>query len=269
MINKFFEKKYWEQIELEKKIEILDNFLKEQNEKLKKEGIPVNEESRIEMKKFIGVYPENEIKKDEEEIKRMELRWFPEFKNLTEEEIKKEKLKKEGNQLEMLKTAIFSKFFNSKHLAIRTSYYDDYFNHVDNLILDKETGNVICAIDAIEATKGETFKEKISKILQRNIDGGVNLKYGCRFEKDKLVLGEIKNVPVFYLALEKEVLKEGLKNLISLKEEKSETEKKLFKFFLSLFLLEIESLKNISKHLPTSLRKRIENFEKMIKEYNL
>ena len=89
-------------------------------------------------------------------------------------------------------------------LVARASAYDDYKNGVDNIILDKETGDIICAFDEVRDEPGGQRQKKKAADLLKYARRGATIKYGLGFEKDetgarKLIRKEIKNIPKFYL----------------------------------------------------------------------
>ncbi len=262
--EKVFEREEEEKTEEEK----LRNFLGEISEGLKREGVPVDKNCRIDINVFRSVYPEEEIKRDEGFVGKREKEWFP---GLSKEEIEEEKLKSDGEKLEILKTSIFNKFLGEDFIIVRTSSYDDIKNKVDNVMLEKETGNLICAFDEVGETSGPRYEQKKADILERNSrEKGGRLKYGLRLEKDKenkmrLVLGEVTNVPVFYLALPKRFIKEGIEKLIPSFEEKSDYEEKLFSYFVDSFRPQIQSLK-LESRLTHSLQEQIGCFEKSLQK---
>ena len=218
--------------------EKLAELSKELAEKTRQEGFPVTEDCRIDMAAFNGVYSAEEIKKDSELVKRYEKEWY---KNVPTEEIKGEKLKRSGEKLELLKGSIFSKFLGDEFVVVRASSYDDINNKVDNVVLEKETGNLVCAFDEVAESSGQRYEKKKEQVLGRNSESrGGSLKYGFKLEKDeedqiRLVLGKVDFLPIFYMPLPERHIKEGIKQLTPLG-EKSIHEEKLFTYFVSILL---------------------------------
>jgi len=267
MLSLFPEPKFVQQLdkkdEEEKTEKNLIIFIEKIGERLKKEGVPLNKEARIDMDAFSKIYSQKEIEKDKELIKDREKKW--------QEKENKEEIKRTGEKLEMLKTAIFSKFLAKDFIVVRTSRYDDIYNGVDNLILEKETGNTVCAFDEVGETSGPRYQEKIEKILLKNKRNGGELKYGLKLEKDEesektLKLGKLEKIPIFYLALNKKYIDEGLKNLVPDFEIKSDYEKKLFDYFLSALNVQISHL-NLEKDLDPVLKKRLSYFQKSLERF--
>jgi hypothetical protein len=247
----------------------LKKILEQISLRLKSEGIFVTEECRIDMQAYSGVYPKDEIENDDRLIKEYQKEWY---KGSSENEIKEQKIKKTGEKLEMLKTAIFSKFLGEEFIVVRASFYDDVKNKVDNIILEKKSGNLVCALDEVESPFGQRYEEKKEKVLSRNkTEGGVKLKYGFFLEKDRdnkkrITLGEISNVPLFYLVLPAKHVEEGIKQLIPSFEEKSDYEKRLFKYFITSLSSQIDLLRLEAKANPT-LEERLDYFEKIIERF--
>jgi len=271
-----FEKSSFEKENQEGK---LKKFLELISENLKKEGMPVDLDCRIDIDFFDNIYSLTEIENDKKEIEKLKEKFQTEEKEELETkkwkknperalEMEEEKKEKLGEKLEMLKTAIFSKNLGKDFLVVRTSLYDDIKNRVDNLILNKETSEPICAFDEVADTMDTRYRQKSEKVLERNKkEGGGKLKYGIKIEKDgKLTLGKIENIPLFYLVLPPRHIEEGEKQLLFSFEQKSDYEEKLFNYFLSSLFHQINYLK-LEKKLNLDLKKRVESFEKNIGEF--
>jgi hypothetical protein len=227
----------------------LKKLLKEIRNVLEKEGIFVDQNCRIDINTFRDVYKYEELEND--------LRKIKEIKG-----DKEENLLTDGERFEVLKTIVFHKFLNEKFIIVRASFYDDIFNHVDNLIIEKETGNIVCAFDEVSTISGPEFIKKQERFLKNNINGG-KIKYGFLSTKEGLKKGKIENIPIFYLALPPENINEGIRNLISL-EEISDYEKKLWAYFLTTIENQIARLK-LERSLNEILKARLLKFEKNIK----
>ncbi len=229
--------------------EKLKKLLREIKDVLEGQGIPVDQNCRINMCDFEDVYEKKEIEKDVKLIK--------EIKGNTEES-----LLTDGERLEALKTIVFHKFLNEKFIVIRTALYDDVQNHVDNLIVEKETGNIICAFDEVSAISGPEFIKKQERFLRNNINGA-KVKYGILSTKDSLIKDRIENIPIFYLALPPENINEGIRNIASL-EEISDYEEKIWSYFVTTLQSQIARLK--LENLNEILRRRLLEFEKTLRD---
>ena len=258
----FILKKIFEDKEKAAKKEKIKKILELVREKLISEGVPADENCRIKMEAFEGIYPKEEILDDKVNLKRIERKW-------QEREGPEEKIERTGEQLEILKTALFNKFVGGKAIVARASLYDDVQNHVDNLMIDKETGKTLCAFDEVGDNTGPRFAEKMARILKRNVEkNGAKLKYGVKSEKGIIKLEPRENLPIFYLALPSEQIKETIKNLEPSLEKFSDYEKKVFEYFYFSIISQIKALKleknfseEIVKNLTPDFLKR-ERFEK-------
>lgn len=65
--------------------------------------------------------------------------------------------KNPANIAEIATTLLFDKVLNKDFIIVRASTYDDYENGADHLIIDKQSGAVICGLD--EAILGESIKD--------------------------------------------------------------------------------------------------------------
>jgi hypothetical protein len=227
-------------VSVEENIEKLKRLEQELSIWLKKEGIPVDENCRISMDAFETVYPYNEIINDKRIVSDFESGWY---KDLKPEEVEQDRLKHISEQFEVLKTIIFNKFFGQDFIVVRASFYDDIKNGVDNVILEKKTGNLVCAIDEVSETSGKEFEDKKEKVLTKNMTcQGGKLKYGLTVENDEIIFGAVDHFPLFYLALPPRLIKETINNIGFSFEEKTEYERKLFLYFLSSIDSQIKAL---------------------------
>ncbi len=250
--------------QLEARLEEIKNFLGEIAGELRKEGIPVNDDCRIDMEAFKEVYSAETLEKDKEIVRGWQKLDKRKFKDLPEEQVEIKRLKKEGEQLEILKTVVLYKFLSEKFIVARTSVFDDIENKVDNLILEKETGNLVCALDEISNVSSVEFERKQAKVLERNREeGGGKLKYGFKKEKDKFVMEEAEHLPIFYFALPSKYIKEGINNLIPELGQSSDYEEKLFSYFIALIKSQISSL-HLEPSLDADFRERLDEFGKSI-----
>jgi hypothetical protein len=177
-----------------------------------------------------GIYPDAEIERNQGEIHQREVEFSGADKPSVQDFYRSQygvdsaegiikrwrenKTKAKNGQTEMAVTAVLYKMLKDDFLVVRTSVYDDYMHGVDNLILDKRTGAVICAFDEVheggEGQRTADKREKVKKIAQK---GGTRIRYGIGLEQGRLKRSAIENVPVFYLGLKSEELEALLANM--------------------------------------------------------
>jgi len=256
---------------LEEGLERLKEVLREIAKELKEEGVPVTESCRIDMDQFKEVHDPKIIEGDKKEVRERQKEWYEKlppkkrkgrkFEELSPEEIEETRMRDTGERLEMLKTIIFHKFLYPKFICVRGSFHDDIVNKVDNLILERETGNLVCALDMVADPQEKECKEKISKILiEKNVKGrGARAKYGIDVEKRKLVLKRREYIPIFVLALPKKEIEEGIINLPSLTEI-SEFEREKFDWFRSSLRSQLDYLRKVGGY-SSNLERSLSVFE--------
>ncbi|HUT96248.1 MAG TPA: hypothetical protein VMW82_01625 [Candidatus Paceibacterota bacterium] len=236
------------------KVRDLELFLKETSETLKKEGVPVNADCRIDENSFKKIYSSEEIKRDADKIKAYKTTWGDE----------KNRKEFDGEKLEMLKTAIFHKFMNKDFIVIRSSETDDTCHGIDNVILDRKTGEIVSAFDEVSEIKGERYEEKSGKIMGKNSRGAF-LKYGLALDADKkIIFQKLNNIPLFYLALPKRYLENGIKKFQ--KEKFSDYEKKLFDYFVLSIKTQIKEME-LKSTIPHEIQEKAKRFNDSIKTY--
>lgn len=208
----------------------LDGLLEKLAGELKSENFPVDNSCRIDMASFNGAYGKEAVKEDVKKVKEREKQWHP---NLSEEDIVEKKAENDGEKLEKLVVALFSKFLKDKFIVARASAYDDVFNGVDTIILNKENGNLVCAFDEVADVSGPGLQNKSMEIAKKN-EHGSKLKYGVKIDGEKLIKGVVVGAPIFYLALPSRQINEGIKNMENSLDEISDYERNLFKYFIDL-----------------------------------
>ena len=176
-----------------------------------------------------GIYSEEEIQAHKDEIIRREV-GFSAANNPNVQEFyrteygiqdqegilkrrKENKEKDKSGQMEMATTALLVKILGDDFLVVRSATYDDY-NGVDNIILNKRTGEAICAFDEVheggDGKRTNNKKEKMKKIARGE---GAEISYGMSLEGGQLRRAKMENVPVFFLSLKREELMKLLDNM--------------------------------------------------------
>ncbi len=187
-----------------------------------------------------GIYSKEKIQKDNKFIDQRKLEWSGALKEEVRDHKKQvNKWTEEGDALtekivkdyvetrdkgrpvllEETVTIVLHKILSSRFLVVRSAELDDYKHGVDNVIIDKNTGNVICAFDEVHGESkhgGEERKEE--KIIKSAKRGGTKIDYGMTYEEDengekKLVKKAIEHVPTFYLSLEPKELNDVIEDM--------------------------------------------------------
>lgn len=249
------------------RIRELKDYMKKIFEELRQEGVPVNEKARINMDDFRKTHGDTLVEshkarvKDLKEIfKKADIgRSQSTWAHPKEEALKGVSM---GEVFEMLTTSIFHKKLGKDFIVTRTSEYDDFENNIDNIILERETGNIVCAFDEVGVDSGETFEKKKDKVSEINrYKGGANLRYGIFLEKKagkmELKKGNINNIPLFYLAMSEKEIKNNLDN--------PERQEQVFYEFIDSVKKQIKKLREYQ--LDPKLKERLDSFEKVIEKF--
>lgn len=243
-------------LEQHESIEDLENFIKAAAERHRAKGVPVSDDGRIDMLAYKNVYPDH-VERDFESTREGKA---------NAEAIHKERLVLDGEKLEMLAYAIFTKNLGERFIVARSAPHDDRINKVDTLLLDRETGNLVCAFDEVGDTTGEAYEKKLKDVRDHNLHGGASLKYGIGMDEDgKIKLTNVRNVPIFYVALPKDRINKGIAEFLPDTKNQSEFEKRLFTYFIATITAQIAGLK-LYKDLNPELKERLNAFKKMVGE---
>lgn len=174
----------------------------------------------------------------------------------------------ENERLEMLVYAIFWKNLKEKFVIVRASRHDGDINKVHTVLLEKGTGALVCAFDEVGDTAGADYDRKQEAIRDRNFRGGASLKHGLRLEKrdDRAVItqGEVRNIPIFYIAIPKDRVDKGVTGFNPSPEQSSEFEKKLFQYFVLAISQQIGGLELYENRLDENLKKRLSDFKRAV-----
>ncbi len=183
---------------------------------------------------------------------------------LSEEQInqkiieKFKRLQSEGKSglLEMAVTGLLHKVLKSEYIVVRSSTFDDFEHGADNLIIDKVTGQVVCAFDEVHGEETDSrIAEKKKKLLRKARQGGSRIKHGLSLQTDEkdpqkknLVRSTLYNVPSLYLALDSDTLTKLLNNMdYDPSSTPNKTELHVFDQLMTLVESEITSISKESK----------------------
>lgn len=165
------------------------------------------------------------------------------------EQYLKNKDAQKSNQAEMAITGLLHKMLKERFIVVRASTYDDYMHGMDNLILDRETGAVICAFDEVLRNESDEpgASKKLDKVKRHALSGGRKAKYGIALEEGKLVRSPLEHVPVFFLELKSTDLENLANDLLeNFDKEPTALEQRLY----ALLIASIEEQKKILERLP-------------------
>ncbi len=189
-----------------------------------------------------------DLEKDIASINKVESS-FSRREGLSREVWSRNKEKDPSNLTEIAITILLNKVLGDDFIVARSSKFDDYKHGVDQVIIYKPSGEVVCGIDEVILKTGDHDSESKSEKLQKIMEsGGATVKYGARLDssvvktaekkydiKDHLVRSHVSNVPAFYMAISKLELGELLENIKNSPNQISEFEWKTFnKLFESL-----------------------------------
>lgn len=180
--------------------------------------------------------------------------------------------KKDFPQMAELAITVFlNKIIGDRFIVVRSSKYDDYEHGVDNVLVDKQTGFVVCGFDQVLGMgSNDGSDKKRDKVARINSRGGVMLDYGIKLDgEQKIRISKMRNIPAFFLGLTKDDLI-SLVNDMSSKENKGEDKNSdlsknvLSKIYKSLKEQE-ENIKNLLKDSKNHrLLSNVKNFEELL-----
>ncbi|MFA5420424.1 MAG: hypothetical protein WC280_00120 [Patescibacteria group bacterium] len=186
------------------------------------------------------------------------------------EDWNKRKEKKDSNLAEIAITLILHEKLKDRFLVARASKYDDYENGIDHVLLDKETGSVVCGFDQVlgmgKHDGSDKKKDKVQNIIKK---GGARLEYGCTInENGELIRKKLTNIPSFFLGISKDDLDKLL-----LKVQKNENitdfSDKIMKDMINSLDGQFEEVKMIAENNNSDHEKLLENIENFRKSLDI
>ncbi len=201
------------------------------------EGGFVADDGTIRMtRKHFPDYEDKDFKDDQNFVKASKILWsfadkpaarqsFAERKRLThlnEEQLTAamladyEKKKEKGVQIEMLVTILLTKALGDDYIIVRSCEYDDFENGVDNLIVNRLTGEVIGALDDThDDDLGSGTQTKLDKITKKALapKGGAKVKYGLTYKNGQLYKGKLEKLPIFFFSFNTDAMNDALSSL--------------------------------------------------------
>ncbi|MEA2097945.1 MAG: hypothetical protein U9P70_02625 [Patescibacteria group bacterium] len=134
------------------------------------------------------------------------------------EQFNEDKQRTFGALWEKAKTVLCNELLGSDFIIVRAAKSDDYQNGIDNIIINKNNGNIVCAFDEISAKEeSPLYEDKLDKVEFENKQGGVTIDYGITIKEGKIVKKQFNNIPILALRI-------SLNKLINLLETISCTE---------------------------------------------
>lgn len=131
-------------------------------------------------------------------------------------EREREARKSDGQLAEAVATVVLHKAVGDRFLVTRASEYDDHMHGVDTLVIDKETGETVCAFDEVvdavghdgDASSAERYRKKVARSKESlRKHGGMRVKYGATYSggsgAPKMELAALDHVPTFCLSLDR------------------------------------------------------------------
>lgn len=235
----------------------LESYLPELRDFLRKQAAEVNQEFAGFLNEEGRITVVGYDAKSREDLVRVQEEVYSKESGKSLGDWKRDKEKNPATLTEMALTIMLHKFLKEHFIVARSSSYDDYNNGVDQVLVYKETGEVVCGIDEViinpSDKDGATKKAvKLSKIMAK---GGANILDAAKLENNHLVRSAVKNIPAFYMPLGRADLSELLDSLKNNPKEITAVEEKIF----SRLLVSLEEQARSNVGLNKELKEKTES----------
>lgn len=161
-----------------------------------------------------------------------------------------ERIKSNGSLAEMAVTVLLHKFLKDDFYVLRTNPYDDYAHGVDNFIVEKNTGVVVCTFDEFfGSVDDDRFHKKLDRERRQATKHGATITYGLGVQysednKKQIIPQTIRNVPTFTLPINKEQCLALIDDLgEDLEQEVGDVSSEVFKHIISSMVTQAEYFK--------------------------
>ncbi|MCD8494615.1 MAG: hypothetical protein LRY41_01845 [Candidatus Pacebacteria bacterium] len=172
---------------------------------------------------FADVYDQETVDFDTENVFQQKRGFYNTYKKEVQEKygtsdereivsrIEQESRTRDGALAESMLFVLLSKGLPDRYMVVRSSAHDDYINGADMLLLDTETGSVICAFDDTVEGHQSRLDHKVMRAKKKLTQGrGVPVKYGIsitqRNNEPHMYRGVLRDVPPLFLAVAKKEL---------------------------------------------------------------
>lgn len=162
-------------------------------------------------------------------------------------------------------TIALSDVLGENFIVARAANYDDYNHGVDQVIIDKQTGEILCGFDEVLGHQGDDGGTKKESKLQRIMEkSGAQIKYGASKEDGRLVRRARQHIPAFYLSVSKAKLRHLLISQRTGGVERTTAEQQIFTKMLASLesqLLALGHRSGIDAKLLISMRATLGKFQ--------
>ncbi len=163
---------------------------------------------------------------------------------IQDEQVFLKKEVKDGFLAEKIISIILNKIFNgSNYVIVSSNPYDDNNNGVDQVIININTGETICALDdfvsndtliKVDSSKEDRFTKKVDRIINKK-SYGARLKYGAIFKDGRFErLAQLKGLPLAVLRVERGLFYKSMRDMdFSISSDQCDSEKKLLSYMIN------------------------------------
>ncbi|OGF21760.1 hypothetical protein A2Y83_05220 [Candidatus Falkowbacteria bacterium RBG_13_39_14] len=252
---------------MEQKREKINRLMEKISDSINKECPSlVDSEGRIDMDAFEanGIYDNEKVALDKLCVQNQEEFWSGADDEDTVEKKKealdiwrKEQEDKESLLFEKIAHILFYKILGKEFLVARTSSRDDQKRGIDHFFVDKDTGEIVCGIDAVET---DNINPKKLKVREIDENGGATIEYGAVYNPKTASIErkKIEHIPLFYLGISKKEFRNLLANMSEDIGHPSETELEFFGGMIRSMETQREALlkdENIRSKIKENLKK--------------
>ena len=144
------------------------------------------------------------------------------------EQFNEDRQKTFGSLWEKAKTVLCNELLGSDFIVVRATKSDDYQNGIDNIIINKNNGDIVCAFDEVSAEeKSQSHENKLDKVELENEQGGVTIDYGITIKDGNIVKKQFNNIPILALGISLNKLIELLEAISCTDKDKKEENDKI------------------------------------------
>ena len=229
--------------------DVENRFLKKEREKMntlmtgivehyKDIGIQLERDGRVSVSAFRAFYPHEKLNEDRKYVEKKE-------RYIKDRSIDTDKRNNiESECFEQLVSVIFTKVMPERFAVLRTAKYDDYEHGVDTIIIDRETGDVVCSVDEVISDNLEDATRKKMNHIEHMNENGVQIDYGYKKNEDGLFVPAryYADSPLCFLPIQRDLIPKIIESTSESITEVSRSDRAVFNHFIRFLRMSLSVL---------------------------
>ncbi len=201
-------------------------------------GIQLEHDGRVSVSAFRAFYPPEKLDKDRRYVEKKE-------RHIRDRSVDVDKRNNiESECFEQLVSVIFTKVMPDRFAVLRTAKYDDYEHGVDTIIIDRETGDVVCSVDEVISDDLEKATRRKMNQIEHINENGVQIDYGYKKNEDGLFVPAryYADSPLCFLPIQRNLIPKIIESTGESITDVSRSDRAVFNHFIRFLRMSLSIL---------------------------